>query len=112
MYEGLFHESEKELKDITSFLAEGIYVLNEKGQITFMNPEAERLLGWTVKELANKNAHDIIHCHKLNGAPLSFEQCPMRNVIKTGQRYYSTDDLFTRKDGTTFPDICSDQPHN
>ena len=103
MYEGLFQESEKELKDITSFLAEGIYVLNEKGQITFMNPEAERLLGWTVKELANKNAHDIIHCHKLNGARLSFEQCPMRNVIETGKRYYSTDDLFTRKDGTTFP---------
>jgi PAS domain S-box-containing protein len=103
MDEGLFHHREKELKDITSFLAEGIYVLNEKGQITFMNPEAERLLGWTAIELANKNAHDIIHCHKLDGAPLSLEQCPMRNVIETGKPYYSTDDLFTRKDGKTFP---------
>lgn len=100
---GVLHHREKELQDITSFLAEGIYVLNEKGEITFMNPEAERLLGWKALELANKNAHDIIHCHKRDGAPLSLEQCPMRNVIKTGQPYYSTEDLFTRKDGTTFP---------
>jgi PAS domain S-box-containing protein len=103
MDEGVFHNRGNELKDITSFLAEGIYVLNEIGQITFMNPEAERLLGWTAVELADKNAHDIIHCHKRDGAPLSLEQCPMRNVIETGQPYYSTDDLFTRKDGTTFP---------
>jgi len=95
--------SEKQFKDITSFLAEGIYVLNENGQITFMNPEAERLLGWTAADLVNKNAHDIIHCHKLDGTLLSLEQCPMRNVIKTGKQYSSTDDLFTRKDGTTFP---------
>ena len=99
----MIYRSEQQLKNITSFLAEGIYVLNESGWITFMNPEAERLLGWTAEELANKNAHDIIHCHGLDGTHLSLEQCPMRNVIKTGKQYSSTDDLFTRKDGSTFP---------
>jgi len=79
----MIYRSEQQLKNITSFLAEGIYVLNESGWITFMNPEAERLLGWTVEELANKNAHDIIHCHGLDGTHLSLEQCPMRNVIKS-----------------------------
>lgn len=93
----------QQFENITSFLAEGIYVLNESGQITFMNPEAERLLGWTAAELTNRNAHDIIHCHGLDGTPLSLEQCPMRNVIRTGKQYSSTDDLFTRKDGSTFP---------
>lgn len=97
------YNSEQQLRDITSFLAEGIYVLNESGQITFMNPEAERLLGWAREELSNKNAHDIIHCHGLDGSHLPLEQCPMRNVIKTGKQYSSTDDLFTRKDGSTFP---------
>ena len=95
--------SEKQFKDITSFLAEGIYVLNSEGQIVFMNPEAERLLGWKTEELASTNAHDIIHCHQQDGTHLSLEKCPMRNVIRTGAQYSSTDDLFTRKDGTTFP---------
>lgn len=77
--------------------------MNEAGEITFMNPEAERLLGWTTSELAHKNAHDIIHCHNLDGSFLSLEECPMRNVIMTGSPYSSANDLFTRKDGSTFP---------
>ena len=43
--EGSLIKSEKKLKDITSSLAEGIYVLNEQGHIIFMNPKAEHLLG-------------------------------------------------------------------
>ena len=99
----MIYKNEKQFTDITFFLGEGIFVLNEDGHITFMNPEAERLLGWTLAELTNKNAHDIIHYHKRDGEFLSLEHCPMRNVIKTGMQYSSTDDLFTRKDGTTFP---------
>jgi PAS domain S-box-containing protein len=90
-------------QNIIEFLAEGIFVLNEAGEITFMNPEAERLLGWAAHELVNKNAHDIIHCHNVDGSLLSLEQCPMRNVIMTGNQYCSADDLFTHKNGSTFP---------
>src|SRR5208282_3080723 len=92
-------KSEKKLKDITSSLAEGIYVLNEQGHVIFMNPEAEHLLGWTFTELAGKNAHEIIHCEKSDGSPLSLEECPMRNVIRTGIPFVSRDEFFTRKDG-------------
>jgi len=99
----MIYESERLFQDITQFLAEGIFVLNENGEITFMNPEAERLLGWSARELANKNAHDIIHCHTVDGSPLPLEQCPMRNVIRTGEQYCSADDLFTHKDGSIFP---------
>jgi|SRR5208283_1135882 len=99
----MIYKSEKHFPDITSFLAEGIFVMHENGEIIFMNPEGEHLLGWTAVELAGKNAHDIIHFHKLDGSLLSLTQCPMRNVIETGKQYCSTDDLFTRKDGTSFP---------
>jgi len=99
----MIYKSERLFQDITVFLAEGIFVLNENGEITFMNPEAERLLGWSASELANKNAHDIIHCHNIDGSMLTLEQCPMRNVIRTGEQYCSADDLFTRKDGSIFP---------
>jgi PAS domain S-box-containing protein len=71
--------------------------------VTFMNSEAERLLGWTEAELMNKNVHDVVHNRKPDGTPLVLEDCKMRNVIKTGVRYFSRDDIFMRKDGTTFP---------
>jgi len=95
--------SEKRLRDIASSLGEGIYLMNEQGQVTFMNPEAERLLGWTEAELINKNIHDIVHNRKPDGTPLALEDCMMRGVIKTGVTYFSRDEMFIRKNGATFP---------
>lgn len=95
--------SEKKLRDITSHLAEGIYVLDAQGEITFMNPEAERLLGWTREELNEKGAHDRIHYRKADGTPLPHEECVMHNVIQEGASFTSSDEVFVRKDGTVFP---------
>lgn len=97
------HISEKKTRDITSSLGEGIYVINKQGILTFLNPEAERLLGWTENELTGRNAHDIIHRIRSDGAPVSLDQCPMHAVSRTGIKYASRDEVFTRKDGTTFP---------
>jgi PAS domain S-box-containing protein len=95
--------SEKRFHDIASSLGEGIYLMNEHGQVTFMNSEAERLLGWTESELMNRNVHDVVHNRKSDGTPLALEDCGMRGVIRTGETYYSRDEMFIRKDGTTFP---------
>ncbi len=95
--------SEKILSSITSNLTEGIYVFDESGRLTFMNPEAERLLGWTMKELNERGAHDLVHFRRPDGSPLPFEECAMHNVIATGGRYSSRDEVFVRKDGTVFP---------
>ena len=94
---------EKRFRDITSSLAEGIMVMDEHGHVTFMNPEAERLLGWTAEELSNRNAHDVVHSRSYDGTPIAFEECPVHNIIRTGKKYISNDEYFIRKDGTIFP---------
>ncbi len=95
--------SEKKLRDITSHLAEGIFVLDAQGKIAFMNPEAERLLGWTRDELNEKGVHSIIHYRTADGAPLPLEECSMHKVIREGSSCASSDEVFVRKDGTVFP---------
>ena len=102
-------KQEKALRDITSSLAEGIYVMNQEGNVIFMNPEAEHLLGWTMLELSDKNVHDTVHFRKADGSPLPFEQCGMLKVINDGVRFVSSDEVFVRKDGAVFPIsvICS-----
>jgi len=95
--------SEGKLHSITSHLAEGIYLLDEMGQITFMNPEAEHLFGWTMAELNEKGPHNLVHFQKPDGTPLLPSECKMHNVMKTKERYFSTDEVFVRKDGTVFP---------
>jgi len=101
--EEALRKSEKKLSSITSHLAEGIYVYDESGRIDFMNPEAERLLGWTIDELNDKGAHSLIHFRKADGTPLPFDECGMHNVIKSGKRFVSADEVFIKKDGTVFP---------
>ena len=95
--------NEKKLDDITSHLAEGIYVLDERGHFSFMNQEAERLTGWTFAEIKGKVVHDTIHYKKNGGSPLPIEECQMLGVIRTGKLYSSTEEIFVKKDGTIFP---------
>ena len=95
--------SEKKLRDVTSNLAEGLYVVDDGGKLTFLNPEAERLLGWTMDELNEKGAHDLVHFRRADGTPLPLAECAMHNVIKSGATYFSAEEVFVRKDGTVFP---------
>jgi PAS domain S-box-containing protein len=101
--EETIQQSEKKLSDITSQVGEGILVYTTGCRITFMNPEAERLLGWTMEELNARGAHDTIHARKSDGAPLPREESRLHTVLKTGERYSSMDEVFMRKDGTRFP---------
>jgi PAS domain S-box-containing protein len=100
--EGL-RKSEKKLHDITSSLGEGVMVIDEQGRLEFMNPEAERLLGWNVQELIGTILHDRIHHHTVEGSPLPAAECPSLSVLKTGERVQMDEDAFLRKDGTLIP---------
>ncbi len=108
--EEAIRKSEKKLYEVTSSLDEGLYVLDGQGRVTFMNPAAEKLLGWTEAEMQDKQVHDIIHGRRLDGTPLSWNDCPMHTVIKTSAVYSSDQEVFIRKDGTVFPISARSSP--
>ncbi|MHB8842094.1 MAG: PAS domain-containing protein [Candidatus Aquicultor sp.] len=91
--------SEKILHTITSVLGEGVFVLDEDDKLTFMNPEAERLLGWIESELLGKDMHETVHFQKADGTPLPAADCPVLKVTGAGKTYRTEEDVFTRKDG-------------
>lgn len=92
--------NEKLLKGITSALGEGIYVLNEGGKLLFMNPEAERLLGWSEQELSCRDVHMTIHSKKLDGTPMPESACGVLGVLRDGGVHRTEDDVYWRKDGS------------
>ncbi len=89
--------SEKRLRDITATLGQGIYVLDHQGRLQFMNPEAERLLGWDETELLNKEALNIIR--RSDGDSTT----TMLQTVNAGQAFRASDDSFLRRDGTEMP---------
>jgi diguanylate cyclase (GGDEF)-like protein/PAS domain S-box-containing protein len=82
---------------------EGIFGLDLDGNATFVNPAAARMTGWEAEELVGRPQHDILHHTKPDGAPYPREECPIHAALKDGATHSSDDEVFWRKDGTSFP---------
>jgi PAS domain S-box-containing protein len=88
---------------ILDAVGEGILGLDRGGRIAFANPAAARALGWAPEELLGREAHPLFHGHRPDGSALSREECSILAAMRDGRSRTSTDELFQRRDGTTFP---------
>jgi len=61
---------------------EGIYGVDCRGILTFINHSGAQILGYTTDELIGKPSHAIWHHHRLNGEFYPQEQCPSLRLIK------------------------------
>jgi len=88
---------------ILNSAGEGIYGVDINGQSTFINPSASKMIGWEARELIGKRQHDLIHHSKPDGTPYPSDECPIYAAFKDGRVHHVTDEVFWRKDGTSFP---------
>ncbi|MFC1972358.1 PAS domain S-box protein [Chloroflexota bacterium] len=83
---------------------EGIYGLDIQGKTTFVNPSAAQMLRYKPEELIGQHHHELVHHSKPDGKPYYIEQCPIYTAFKDGAVHTNVDDeVFWRKDGTSFP---------
>src|SRR4051812_48068951 len=94
---------EKLLELILSCIGEGVHGIASDGRITFVNPAGAEMLGWTADELIGKSQHALIHHSKRDGTEFPEEDCEILRVVKEGRVQHRTDQVFWRKDGTSFP---------
>ncbi|MDP6582259.1 MAG: sigma 54-interacting transcriptional regulator, partial [Vicinamibacterales bacterium] len=88
---------------ILAAAGEGIYGLDTDGLTTFVNPAAARLLGWSVDELLGQPMHAVLHHTHADGSAYPRETCPIYAAFKDGQVHQVRDEVFWRRDGTSFP---------
>ena len=91
-------------------MAEGLYTLDADGLVTYVNPAASRMLGWSEEELQGQPMHETIHFQDADHRPIRAEDCSLLEVRMLGRTLRSSDATFTRKDGTTFPVAFSSAP--
>ncbi|MFQ5589270.1 MAG: sigma 54-interacting transcriptional regulator, partial [Nitrospiria bacterium] len=82
---------------------EGIYGLDTEGRTTFVNPIAAKMIGWEAKDLIGLPQHDILHHSKPDGTPYSKKDCPIYAAFSDGKTHHVSDDVFWRKDRSSFP---------
>ncbi|MHA2062295.1 MAG: sensor domain-containing protein, partial [Candidatus Sifarchaeia archaeon] len=90
-------------KLILSTAGEGIYGLDLNGNTTFVNPAAAKMIGWNPDELIGLNQHEVLHHSKPDGSPYPSETCPIYVAFKDGKVHRVDDEVFWRKDGSSFP---------
>jgi len=88
---------------ILNSAGEGIFGLDSQGRHTFVNVAAARMLGYEVEELIGEHSHPIWHHSKSDGSPYPLAECPMDAAYCDGIVHRVADEVFWRKDGTSFP---------
>ncbi len=81
---------------------DGIYGIDAEGLTTFANPAAEVMTGWQRGELIGKPQHKTIHHSHADGSHYPTELCPIYMAVKDGRVHRSDQEVFWRKDGTSF----------
>jgi PAS domain S-box-containing protein len=82
---------------------EGIYGLDLQGNTTFVNPAAEKMLGYSVEELHGQPQHSLIHHSHADGTPYQRDECHIYAAFKDGKVRNEVNEVFWRKDGSSFP---------
>ncbi|HWG92420.1 MAG TPA: PAS domain S-box protein, partial [Candidatus Thermoplasmatota archaeon] len=88
---------------IVETAVEGLLTQTPDGYLTYLNPAAERMLGWHLEEVVGEPVHHLFHHTHGDGTPFLAEDCPIRRVGLTGQSVDQFETLLWRKDGTSFP---------
>ena len=88
---------------ILNSVGEGIYGLDVQGNVTFVNPAAAAIIGWDMNDLVGKSMHKILHHSKADGAEYPRQSCPIYAAFKDGRVHRVENEVFWRKNGTSFP---------
>lgn len=88
---------------ILNSVGEGIYGLDLNGNVTFVNPAAATMIGWDMTDLIGQSMHRVLHHSHADGSPYPRQTCPIYAAFKDGVIHRVTDEVFWRKDGTSFP---------
>lgn len=84
-------------------VGEGIVGADAEGLCTFANPAAAAITGWKVQDLIGNKVHDVLHHSRADGTPYAIGDCPATAALKEGKHCHAADEVFWKKDGTSFP---------
>lgn len=97
------NESHENLQLLLDSMAEGAYGVDVRGYCTFVNRSFMRLLGYQdPDEVLGKHIHELIHHKHADGSPYPQSECKMYLAFRSHQPVNVDDEVFWRKDGTSF----------
>ncbi|MEI6667977.1 MAG: ATP-binding protein [Acidobacteriota bacterium] len=87
---------------ILDSVGDGIIGVDATGRHTFANPAALRMLGYRTDELLGEGSHSLWHHTRNDGQPHLEQDCQIAAAYRDGTVHQATDDVFWRKDRSSF----------
>ncbi len=75
-------ESEAELRTTLRSIGDAVIATDREGRVTFLNPVAEKLTGWTDAEAAGRGAHEVFRI--VNEDTRKLAESPISRVLREG----------------------------
>ena len=85
---------------ITEQSADCIVFTDSDRKIRFVNPETERVFGFTYEEFSAKSPHELLHHHYPDGRPYPAGECRTCQGIADGEVLREHEDVYFHKNGT------------
>lgn len=95
------------LEAITDNAADALFLMDGEGRITFSNPAAEEIFGWSTEELQGEYLHDLLHGRDEQGNIRPREECPLQGVLTTRETLRNYEDIMVHREGRVIPVVCS-----
>lgn len=99
---GAIRQSEESKRLLLNAAGEGIFGVDTEGKLTFVNPTALRMVGFSEEEMLGKKVHSLIHHTHLDGTNYPLEDCPMYASYTKGDESLVTEEVLWRKNGSNF----------
>ena len=87
------------IRQLLDASGEGIYGLDARGVVTFINRRGSEMLGYDASELIGKVLHSVVHHTRADGTAYPIEECPICTAASKGVPCAVDDEVLWRKDG-------------
>ncbi|WP_144266351.1 PAS domain S-box protein [Pontibacter ummariensis] len=95
---------------VTDNATAALFMKDEFGCCTYMNPAAQAMTGYTLEEVVGQPLHNIIHYRHPDGSAFDLGDCVLEKALLQNMKVRGHEDVFIRKDGSFFPVSCAASP--
>lgn len=100
----------READAVLAGTADGVLGLDLEGRCIFLNRAGADLLGRAPSDVLGRHAHDMVMHSRADGTRYPAEESPLTRVLQTSDLGSTSDEVFWRSDGTSFPVQLSSRP--
>ena len=103
-------ETEARASHVIESSADGLYGIDADGLITFINPAACAMLGYSAEQAIGQHCHALFHHRKPDGTAYPEAECPSLGALKFGHKVRVDHEVYWHADGHPVPVMYSTHP--